>query len=302
MRNYLRIISLLVLAFGPLQAFGETNSFAQEQFEKFYSFVSNTNKLDTLKQDARSRLIQEKYNESFGSLFSHSDLNSLSKGDLHMLFEAASLASFENPDGFSYRDALSALHALGSDASDREVRAAQGMLFQSRKSQELNAFSAKYADRGLAAAPQFRSRAIAGRHDVLVPSGGRLEIENVDVERGSRVVVVAHPLCHFTRDAMKAIDADPFVKKAMHSHAVWIAPPDRNMDFTAFSEWHDTHPDAPIFIAYGYSSWPEMGEWGTPTFYFFKDGQLAGTIVGWPKGGRMNDLKAGLTKIGLAAE
>lgn len=304
MRKSIFIVTLLVLVFCTPSAFCGTKSHVQDQYNSFYKVIRNHSMLDALRQDARSRYVQEKYHEIFGSLLGRDDLHSLSLEDLHLLFDAASLASFENPDGTAYKDALAVLAALGSNARDREIRTAQGMLFQSRKPHELRALSLKYAKRGLAEPVQLEVQAIVGVHEILVPKlpGRQLTNKSVDIGHGPKIVVIAHPLCHFTQNATRAIEANPTVRTAMSNHAVWIAPPDRNMDFGAFSEWRDAHPDAPIFVAYSYSSWPEVGEWGTPTFYFFENGRLIHTVVGWPKGGRMNDLKEGLQKIGLVAE
>lgn len=299
MRKVILIVFSLALAFGSSGAFGQTNSHVQVQYDDFYQFIHNLNSLDTLNQGARAQRIQDKYDQKFGILFRSDDLGSLPKEDLHLLFDAASLASFENPEGSSYKDALMALHSLGPDASDREIRSTQGMLFQARKFHELDALGTRYASRGLAEPPKFEAQASAGMHKVLVASGKQLTTKMVDIGQGPRIVVVAHPLCHFTQDAMKTIEENPHLKEVMRKNAVWIAPPDRNMDFTAFSKWRNAYPEAPIFTAYGYSSWPELGEWGTPTFYFFEDGKLVDTLVGWPKGGRMDELEMGLAKIGL---
>lgn len=301
----LRIIfvaSLLVLLFGSADTFGQGRIPVREHHHSFYSFVRELGTRATLRQDARSRLVQETYDEKFGGMFRDDVLGSLPKEDLHLLFDAASLASFENPDGPSYKDALMALRALGANASDREIRAAQGMLFQSRKFHELDALSVRYADRELAKYPKFEPQKTAGMHEVLAFSGTHLVNKNVEIGRGPRVVVVAHPLCHFTQNAMKAISRNAQLTEAMSNIAVWIAPPDRNMDFAAFSQWQDVYPGAPILTAYSYSRWPELGDWGTPTFYFFEDGQPIETVVGWPEGGRMADLKKGLAKIGIVVE
>lgn len=279
----------------------ETRSVVQARSAGFDLAVATLDEAD-LGRRARAQRIQQAYERAFPADFTHAALGSASDGDLHVLFAAASTASFENPEGPVYRDALAALERLGSHASDQEIRTAQGMLFQGRRWDELNAFGRRYAGRANAQSPRLVVQGQPGRNAILDADGTHLVIHSVDISRGPRVVVVSHPLCPFTRQAMREIDASPQLKGLMRKYSRWIAPPDRNMDFTPFADWNGSHPEAPISIAYGYSAWPELDEWGTPTFYFFKDGTLVDTVVGWPRGGRMGALKAGLAKIGLAIE
>lgn len=272
-----------------------------ERANDLYRALSQLDDIETMGRSERAERVQRAYDLAFANEFTGDALGSRSDDDLHLLFDVASTVSFENPDGMVYKDALSALQRLGDKANGHEVRSAQGMLFQARRVRELDAFNNAQANAGTRL-PTPAIKGYARHHSVLVVTDAFLPVKAVDIARGPRVVVVAHPLCHFTQAAMHAIGGNPRLKELMRKNTVWIAPPDRNMDFTAFSDWNDKHPEAPISIAYSYSTWPELDEWGTPTFYFFKDGALIDTVVGWPRGGRMGALQAGLAKIGLATD
>jgi hypothetical protein len=42
-----------------------------------------------------------------------------------------------------------------------------------------------------------------------------------------------------------------------------------------------------------------FNNWATPTFYFFKDGNLVREVSGWPPEGNEEALKAALREVGL---
>jgi len=51
------------------------------------------------------------------------------------------------------------------------------------------------------------------------------------LSRGIHLIVVAHPLCRYSRDAMKAIAADRAFAPVLQSHTTWIAPISRWLYF-----------------------------------------------------------------------
>jgi hypothetical protein len=64
-----------------------------------------------------------------------------------------------------------------------------------------------------------------------------------------------------------------------------------------FQRWNHEHPAMQHTIAYRNDEWPMIDWWGTPTFYFIKDGAVIAKFVGWPKEGRRAEL---LTALGFA--
>jgi hypothetical protein len=51
------------------------------------------------------------------------------------------------------------------------------------------------------------------------------------------------------------------------------------------------HPIAPIALAGSRAAWPEVMNWRTPTFLFFRSGHLVQQVTGWPQDGNASALK-----------
>jgi hypothetical protein len=66
-----------------------------------------------------------------------------------------------------------------------------------------------------------------------------------------------------------------------------------------FQSWNQTHPGQEITLAYRDAEWPMITRWGTPDFYFLKDGVVRAKVFGWPPGGRKAQLVAALHEVGL---
>ena len=100
-----------------------------------------------------------------------------------------------------------------------------------------------------------------------------------------QVIVIAHPLCHFTQAAARSISSDPQLRAALDG-ALWLAPQSRSLDVSAIQDWNRKHPTMQIHTVNRRSDWPSLENWGTPTFYFLRDGKVVETVVGWPREGR----------------
>ena len=116
---------------------------------------------------------------------------------------------------------------------------------------------------------------------------------------GPLVVVVAHPLCHFSRDASAAIAADPQLTALFANRSLWLAPQDGNLDLEVVQSWNQRHRLFRQRIVYVERDWPDINDWATPNFYFFRDGKLVQTVSGWPKEGRRGELLAAAKASGI---
>lgn len=119
-----------------------------------------------------------------------------------------------------------------------------------------------------------------------------------DLDGFTGAVVVSHPLCHFSVNAMTAIAADPAVGAAM-KNALWLTPQDRRLHIDVLQKWNKDHPEQQFHIAYREAEWKAIPAWATPHFYFFDRGRLVADVMGWPSDGNMDAVRAGLGKIGL---
>lgn len=126
-----------------------------------------------------------------------------------------------------------------------------------------------------------------------VQDGPILQPRRIDLARGRRLVVVAHPLCGFSRAAMETLSTDPAFAE-IREQTLWLAPPDQRLYLEQLQAWNRDHPTAQVVLARRHGDWPELEAWATPEFYLFRDGQLVGRLTGWPKegGGRRDALLA----------
>lgn len=132
----------------------------------------------------------------------------------------------------------------------------------------------------------------------LVVNSNSLERRNVMLDAPLRILVIAHPLCDFSASAVQDIQGNSSIADVFADHAVWLAPPDRQLHLEIFREWNSAHPLEPILLTYRASEWPSVENWNVPTFYFFKDGHLVTWCEGWPKDGNWIRLTEALELIG----
>jgi hypothetical protein len=116
---------------------------------------------------------------------------------------------------------------------------------------------------------------------------------------GPQVVVVAHPLCHFSNNATKAIESDKGLSKIFDGHSVWIVPPEEKLNLGIIYKWNEQHPEEKMVLTHDVSQWPQIDSWATPTFYFFKNGKLMKKVVGWGADGNKSEIISAARFIGL---
>ena len=176
-----------------------------------------------------------------------------------------------------------------------------------RRFDEAQAFRQARPQQGLPAAPQIIPLSGAPDDNArtvlrLIDDGSALEWEKADWQSSSRVIVIGHPGCHFSRDAVAAIAADPELAEAMSTHALWLTAPFTSLTDGSVLTWNRENPAYAYRYVESVADWPEINYWGTPSFYFLKDGELVKKVIGWPEGGREDTLRAGLREIGVGLE
>lgn len=146
----------------------------------------------------------------------------------------------------------------------------------------------------------FHNAALSEPTIVTLSRNGRYATRrSFDIRSGARVVIIASPLCHFARHSLHDIRRDPTLRVLL-GHATWLVPPDTNATpVNSIVQWNRTHAQETMVMAYRTSEWPMFDRWELPTFYFLRDGHLVSRVIGWPKGGRKDQLRAGLRSIGL---
>lgn len=221
----------------------------------------------------------------------------LSDEELRALTLAAQLAVFYHHDDDILDDAMSGLRVLEERRAARpgDIRAAYGLLVAGRRFEQARLFLATHPELDEPEPPRllgWHSDAREAAEMRVGEADGTLEWASVDVAALPRILVIGHPLCHFTQDAARAIEADPVLKALFAAHAKWLAPQDQTTDFTTFRQWNAEHPDMPMTIAYRAADFPMIDRWSTPTFYFIDRGRVVSQVIGWPRGGRREEILA----------
>lgn len=119
---------------------------------------------------------------------------------------------------------------------------------------------------------------------------------------GPQIVVASHPLCHFSENAVRSIAKDVQLAKLFAGRTLWLMPQDGALDVDVVREWNREFADYEMRWAYQTSDWPMIKRWATPNFYFYLDGELVDTVIGWPPEGQRDALLAAFAKIGVVPE
>lgn len=250
------------------------------------------------------RHVHESYERLFGSRLRKASLNGLSSGDLDLILRAAETAGTYAPEERYARDMTAILEELSRRGDARKVHylATYRMLVAVRDLAGARRVAADYPAGKFEALPAVRiDPAAAHGPGVWVPGDDPQEVvqRRVDVAAGPRIVVVSHPSCHFSRNAMSAIAADDVLGPVFRSHAMWIAPQSGMLNLPVLQRWNREHRDFEVALAVRQTEWPFVDYWNTPTFYFLKDGAVVQKVIGWPKEGRREELLAAARKAGM---
>jgi len=246
--------------------------------------------------DERDAAVASIYTAKFETVEVPSVLMSLSDRDLQAAFRAASDASFYRPDGPAMNGLRNCYAELArrSIATQAQTRTVYEALFQARAFSDMSAFrDAHTADIVDAPVQVIGGESAAGLHrELSVIDARHLIVKNVRVGGNPTIVVISHPLCHFSRWAAEAIEADPELSSIFDAHSTWVAPADRNLSLQPFVDWKSAHPHNPIGLVGTNAGWPEVQSWQTPTFLFFRNGKLVATVIGWQREGNGAAIRA----------
>jgi hypothetical protein len=225
--------------------------------------------------------------------------------ELNLYFMAAELAAFHTKDAAYSNEMIQyelALEKQGS-ISDRRIRSVYMALIGARRFDDAKTWRSSHGLIDVMAIPVIRNeQTFAGKAPsaYLISQDQRILTRiYTEIDNGPNVIVVGHPNCHFSRNAVSDIESDLELKKRFSTHVKWIAPQDDNLDFEVFQEWNRTHIDSQFSIVHRWSEWPLIESWETPNFYFFNEGKLVAHVVGWPREGRKTEILSALKKIGL---
>ncbi|MCF6287830.1 MAG: hypothetical protein L3J53_01160 [Proteobacteria bacterium] len=105
------------------------------------------------------------------------------------------------------------------------------------------------------------------------------------------IIVNTTPLCGFSQYLISELSKDKGLSLFMMNNSTWLSFPGRAQYFQAMVDWKQKYPYAEISIIENISDFKTIEYEGTPTMFFLKNGEVKDTLVGWPKEGRMTQLK-----------
>ncbi len=247
----------------------------------------------------RGATIAATYRERFGALTA-SDLDALPDASLDLLFRAAEIPVGYTLDPY-YAEQMSAAYERLAARSRVEPRHRRSMFeawVMLRRFDAARRIAEASPDAGHL--PLLRETAVPSGAPALwaLDDGADALTQRAADLTQPRIVVVSHPLCGFSQNAARQIAADPELGPRFAVRSLWLLPQTATLDVDQVRAWQAAHQ--PYRMAYVdlQRNWPGMDEWGTPTFYFFKDGRVVHKVVGWPAQGRKADLLEGLARIG----
>lgn len=253
----------------------------------------------------RAKILEKKYDDIFKYEMQHSRLKKTNSNDLETLFYATEHVLFYTLD----TKHISNLKYIVEILSERgKVSYGQlSSLFKSyvslRMFREAEKLKSLYPDLNVENLPElkeFEIKAFSGRTELAISvTENILERRMVEFGVGPQIIIVSHPVCHFSQNALMDIFNDVEITQAIDGHVKLIAPQDRTLGLEPFRKWNIEHRSTPMTIVYNRSEWPEIESWSTPTFYFFNNGILISKFSGWPLEGNKEKLIFSLREIGL---
>lgn len=253
---------------------------------------------------ATAAIVRTAYQLSFSDTHDH-NLNKVSNDTLSKLFDADTTAAFYSADDHIVDDLQRTFteierRKIGTEA---QAKLAYNQLVVSRRFASANELALRHETLQDRTVPNV-TEVVGIEHDkptelVLDLDAHQLVHRQAQLRSGIQIVVVGNPGCHFSQGASLAIEADTRLRDAFHKYAKWISPANSQIDWSLFSTWNRDHPEQQFTLAYRTTEWPMVMYWGTPSFYFMKDGVVQAQVLGWPGKGRLRELEAAAQSLGL---
>lgn len=294
--RYFHEISSLVLAASLACAVCIAAPIAQSDSipDRLDALIALDRQIASVSTRERRMQIEHLYAELFADEYSNTSLSRRTDEDIDELMRAAAIRAFHSLDVTSVDDlraTYTELEARGI-ATRYQAHALHKALLWHRRFEEAAAVAARISLDVPAFEIERLDQAVdTDPHVWLVGAGGaRIEQRPLDIGDGPRIIMVAQPNCGPSQRAMAAIASDPETARLFGSRAAIVIPAKTDFDIRAVQRWNSTHPWLAMVFANAEREWPQIDTWETPVFYFFSDGNLRDTIIGWPNDDRIAEL------------
>lgn len=228
----------------------------------------------------------------------------LSTPAIRDLFDSTFIAAFSgaNPRHAKALGRVAAEMSRRAQLQAQDVRDLQGVLILVRDFDAARRLKAEFPSFELETVPMVVGAANADGPNAmeLSPDGAKLQLMGFAPMMGPRIVIVSSLSCGPSNRALKDIKTNGPVKEIFEKYASWVMPPQSILDVEKMTLWNTENPGFRFRHAFSPAGWQGIDTWNeTPIFYFLKDGQQKAKVIGWPKAGRWDELRAGLKTIGL---
>ena len=247
--------------------------------------------------------LREVYASEFGA-FKIDDLHGLSDYDLRLYLRASKTLAFYTFDR-KYLErvgiAFSELESRGI-VTQHDFSSLFDTYIQFRDLVGAGALAERHAEFEHQPLPRFTGfdREFSGPTVLVLEDDGSISRLPAGLAaEGPQVVVAGHPLCHFSENAIRFIDKDEQLAAMFAGRTLWLMPQDGDLNLDVVAEWNRQFPDYAMRWAYQTSDWPMIKRWATPNFYFYRDGKLVTTVIGWPPEGQRDALISAFKEIGV---
>lgn len=280
-----------------------------ESIEKGYGelLAAEDGAVGRLSTQKRSEIVANAFDRHFGGYTSR-ELSNLSDSDIGLYFRAAELVlsnSLRKQDLERLEVAFSEILRRGV-GSERMVHGMRSAYISMRMFDQARELTRRHGLRLVEDDPSYLNNVPAEFQGPTMleisPAAPQLTRTPFVPPTGGHIVVVAHPLCHFSQRAMVAINGDATLETLFEERATLLAPVDGNLNLDVLESWNSTFPALEVALAYARDEWPRIDYWGTPTFYFFGEGGTVEKIVGWPPEGKLEELRAAARRVGIVAD
>jgi len=246
------------------------------------------------------------YRQTFLANMPNAEIDNLQKSEIVFHFDAVKKAAFYSlsPDISMVMRRIFDRLVLLEMAKSIDFEAMYRNYLATRDFDSARLFLKKYPALDLPMLPEISllvSSEKVERFEWQVSAVGRtLAQREVFIPMGPFVLILASPQCGFSRTALHDIFSDKHLKGLISQRTRLMVPPDYNFDFSGVQAWNDLNPSMKMSIIDKRSDWPEIREWETPTFYFYRDRRLVSMVIGWPRpSGNKDELIAAFRKIGV---
>lgn len=289
---------LVVLLFATLMAWS-AHAYAGHAIQaRFDAFMS----VEESSRGTSSKDKSEAMAEAFGQQFPTAivaDPTGLSDAELELVFRAANVANFytQSDDHFGVmRTTFDTLDKRGLVVR-RIFTDMYGATMAARRFENARELASAYGQWIVEPPPKLDGEPDGAVTALEIKEASLLNRLSLGIQKGAHIVVISHPLCHFSRRAVMAIESDIDLSEALEG-AVWMTPVDRSLHLDVLKDWNTNHPERKMVIAYSRKAWPQFESWSTPTFYFLKDNKVIDVVEGWPEEGRKSEILRAAKTIG----